>query len=155
MQTLLLEINKAVDTAGGALRVKEAEGFEQRYRQLLKKAQIECPPPDESQRKKGQRGRLKRSKSRNLLERFIQYEKDILRFMVEQDVPFTNNQGERDLRMTKVQQKISGCFRSAQGAKNFSRIRSYLSTCLKTRSYNCSHRQPCPAPRRLALLLPV
>jgi transposase len=131
MQALLLEINKAVDAAGGVLNTTEAEAFRERYRQLLKAAQTECPPPDESQRKKGQRGRLKRSKSRNLLERLIQYEEDVLRFMVKLDVPFTNNQGERDLRMSKVQQKISGCFRSELGAKIFSRIRSYLSTCQK------------------------
>ncbi len=131
MQALLLEINKAVDAAGGVLNTPEADAFRERYRQLLKAAQIECPPPDESQRKKGQRGRLKRSKSRNLLERLIQFEDDVLRFMVELDVPFTNNQGERDLRMSKVQQKISGCFRSELGAKIFARIRSYLSTCQK------------------------
>jgi transposase len=130
-QALLVEMNKAVDAAGGVLNPPEAEAFRERYRQLLKEAETECPPPDESQRKKGQRGRLKRSKSRNLLERLIQFEEDVLRFMVELDVPFTNNQGERDLRMSKVQQKISGCFRSELGAKIFSRIRSYLSTCQK------------------------
>jgi len=130
-QALLLEINKAVDAAGGMLNTSEAEAFRKRYRQRLQEAETECPPPDESQRKKGQRGRLKRSKSRNLLERLIRYEEDVLRFMVELEVPFTNNQGERDLRMTKVQQKISGCFRSEQGARIFARIRSYLSTCQK------------------------
>jgi transposase len=131
MQALLLEINEAVDAAGSVLNTPEAEAFRERYRDILKAAQTECPPPDESQRKKGQRGRLKRSKSRNLLERLIQFEADVLRFMVERDVPFTNNQGERDLRMSKVQQKISGCFRSELGARIFARIRSYLSTCQK------------------------
>ncbi len=131
MQALLVEINEAVDEAGGVLNTPQTEAFRERYRQVLKAAQIECPPPDESQRKKGQRGRLKRSKSRNLLERLIQFEADVLRFMVERDVPFTNNQGERDLRMSKVQQKISGCFRSELGARIFARIRSYLSTCQK------------------------
>lgn len=131
MQILLLEIKQAVDTAGGRLNSPQAEASRARYRQLLQDAQTQCPPPDESQRKKGQRGRLKRSKSRNLLERLIRHEDDVLRFMVELDVPFTNNQAERDLRMTKVQQKISGCFRSEQGARIFARIRSYLSTCQK------------------------
>jgi transposase len=131
MQALLLQINKAVDAADGVLSTTEAEAFREQYRQLLKAAHTECPPPDDSQRKNGQRGRLKRSKSRNLLERLIQFEDDVLRFIVELDVPFTNNQGERDLRMSKVQQKISGCFRSELGAKIFARIRSYLSTCQK------------------------
>jgi transposase len=131
MQELLLEINKAVDAAGGVLDTAEAEVFRQRYRQLLQEAESESPPPDESQRKKGQRGRLKRSKTRSLLERLRDFEQETLRFMVVKEVPFTNNQGENDLRMTKVQQKVSGCFRSEMGAKMFCRIRSYLSTCRK------------------------
>jgi transposase len=77
----------------------------------------------------------KRSKSRNLLERLINFEDDVLRFMKEADVPFTNNQGENDIRMTKVQQKISGCFRSMEGAETFCRVRGYLSTCRPRSSY--------------------
>ena len=96
----------------------------------MKAAEIECPPPDEKDRK-GKRGRLKRSKSRNLLERFIKFEEDVLRFMDNEIVPFTNNQGERDIRMTKVHQKISGCFRNMNGANIFCRVRGYLSTCRK------------------------
>lgn len=92
------------------------------------KADIECPPSTEGPPK---RGRQKKSKSRNLLEHLRAFESDVLRFMTSSDIPFTNNQGERDIRMTKVQQKISGCFRSMGGAENFFRIRSYLSTCKK------------------------
>ncbi len=130
MQELLLDLRKAVEEAGGWLPTDEAERWRRRYRKLLEKAEIECPPPDESQRKE-KRGRLKRSKARNLLERLRDFEQDVLRFMDNEIVPFTNNQGENDLRMTKVQQKISGCFRSMEGAKIFCRVRSYLSTCRK------------------------
>ena len=130
MQSLLIDIAKAVEDAGGCLSPDEAKRWRRRYRRLLKKAEAECPPPDEAQRK-GKRGRLKRSKARNLLERLRDFEQDILRFMEAEGVPFTNNQGENDLRMTKVQQKISGCFRSMEGAKIFCRVRSYLSTCRK------------------------
>ncbi len=119
MRDLLKEINIAVDDAGGKLNPADSEKYRGKYRDLLEKAQLECPPPDESQRKKGQRSRLKRSKSRSLLERLIEYETETLRFMDNPVVPFTNNQGENDLRMTKVQQKISGCFRSMDGGSNF------------------------------------
>jgi transposase len=127
---LLLEINAAVDGAGGRLPPEASLEFKHRYRDMLEDAQKECPPPDESKRN-GTRGRLKRSKARNLLERLIEYENETLRFMDDEKVPFTNNQGENDIRMTKVQQKISGCFRSMTGAKIFCRVRSYLSTCKK------------------------
>jgi len=130
VQALLIDIRTAVEDAGGCLPPHEAKRWRLRYRRLLKKAETECPPPDESQRK-GKRGRLKRSKARNLLERLRDFEHDVLRFMEVESIPFTNNQGENDLRMTKVQQKISGCFRSMDGAKIFCRVRSYLSTCRK------------------------
>ncbi|MCU7894899.1 MAG: transposase, partial [Candidatus Thiodiazotropha sp. (ex Lucinoma aequizonata)] len=130
MKTLLIDIAKAVEHAGGWLSSDETERCRKRYRKLLEKAEIKYLPPDESQRN-GKRGRLKRSKARNLLERLRDFEQDVLRFMEVESVPFTNNQGENDLRMTKVQQKISGCFRSMEGAKYFCRVRSYLSTCRK------------------------
>jgi transposase len=74
---------------------------------------------------------VKRSKARNLLERLQLFEQDVLKFMSNPIVPFTNNQGENDIRMTKAHQKISGCFRSQNGADIFCRMRSYLSTCRK------------------------
>jgi transposase len=130
MRDLLLQINQAVDDAGGRLEPAESQRYRQKYRDLLEKAQTECPAPDES-KKKNKRGRTKRSKARNLLERLIDFETETLRFMDDEQVPFTNNRGENDIRMTKVQQKISGCFRSTEGAAIFCRIRSYLSTCKK------------------------
>ena len=65
------------------------------------------------------------------MERLINFEDDVLRFMSDSQVPFTNNQGENDISMTKVQQKISGCFRSWEGTKIFCRVRGYLSSCQK------------------------
>jgi transposase len=127
MITLLTEINKATSDAGGCLATAQSEPYTKRYRQVLLEAEQECPPPDETKK----RGKTARSKARNLLERLRDFESETLRFMVDPNVPFSNNQAENDLRMTKVQQKISGCFRSMDGAKIFCRIRSYLSTCRK------------------------
>ena len=104
------------------------EKFQKRFRTILTIGENECPlVPKE----RGEKGRQKQSKSRNLLDRLRAYEDDVLRFMKVQIVPFTNNQGENDIRMTKVQQKISGCFRSMEGAKIFCLIRSFLLTCKK------------------------
>jgi len=127
---LLEEINRVVKGAGGQLESCVSKKYRQRYREILKEAEKESPPPDETERK-GKRGRLKRTKSRNLLERLQNFEEDTLRFMDNEIVPFTNNLGENDIRMTKVQQKISGCFRSEEGAQFFCRIRSYISSCRK------------------------
>lgn len=129
-QELLNGILTDVKQQGGSLSAEQAKHYTERYRNLLRQAEIECPPPDEKKNPK-QRGRIKRSKARNLLERLQLYEQDVLRFMTNPIVPFTNNQGENDLRMTKVHQKISGCFRSKDGADIFCRVRSFLSTCRK------------------------
>jgi transposase len=128
MKTLLEKINIAVDEAGGVLEPEECVKYRKKYRSILKKAEKECPTVV---RAKGQRGRIKQTKSRNLLDRLKNFEDDTLRFMENKIVPFTNNLGENALRMTKVQQKISGCFRSMDGAYIFCRIRGYLSTCRK------------------------
>lgn len=130
LRALLEKINRAVHDAGGKLTATESEHYRQKYRKILEEGEKESPPPDESERN-GKRGRLKRTKSRNLLERLQNFEEDVLRFMDNTIVPFTNNLGENDIRMTKVQQKISGCFRSEEGAKFFCRIRSYISSCRK------------------------
>lgn len=130
MKALLKDINKEVDLAGNQLSPEQSKKFRAKYRRILKSGDKESPPPDPKNRD-GKRGRQAKTKSRNLLERLRNYENDTLRFMDEPLVPFTNNQGENDIRMTKVQQKVSGCFRSMPGAENFCRIRGYLSTCRK------------------------
>ncbi len=130
LKNLLETINRKVTDEGGALDAQESQKYRLKYRVILKQGEIECPEPIRP-KKKGKRGRIKKSKSRNLLERLRDYEQDALRFMDIQRVPFSNNLGESDIRMTKVQQKISGCFRSMDGAQIFCRVRSYLSTCRK------------------------
>ncbi len=130
LSVLLKEANQAVHDAGGCLDAAFAEQYRVRYRELVQRAEQECPAPA-PQPKNGKRGRTAKSKSRNLLERLQNFESDVLRFLDDPLVPFTNNQAENDLRMIKVQQKVSGCFRSLEGAKTFCRIRSYITTCRK------------------------
>ena len=81
--------------------------------------------------KQGKRGKNPKTKARNLLDRFIEHKEKILRFLTDLKVPFENNQAERDIRMMKLQQKISGTFRTTQGAEAFCRIRAYISTIRK------------------------
>ena len=131
MANLLETINRTVTDAGGVLDAQQSQKYRRKYRALIKQAEIECPEPSRPPNEKGKRGRIKKTKSRNLLDRLRDFEQDTLRFMDNEHVPFSNNLGENDIRMTKVQQKISGCFRSMDGAKIFCRIRSYLSTCRK------------------------
>jgi transposase len=131
MMSLLIKASHATIEAGGQLASKDSKKYRIRYDKIISEGEIKCPPPDEKQRRKGQRGKLKRSKSRNLLERLKNFKDDVLRFMDNSVVEFTNNQGERDIRMIKVQQKISGSFRSMKGAQIHGRIKSYLSTCSK------------------------
>jgi transposase len=76
----------------------------------------------------GKRGKIAKSDAHNLLERLQKYEGAVLLFTKNSLVPFTNNRGERDLRMSKVKQKVSGCFRSKSFAKAYCRITSYLQT---------------------------
>jgi transposase len=108
--------------------------IEAEYRRLVAagwEANPAAAQPAEGTEARAKRGRCAQSKARNLLLRLSRDERETLAFVYDFDVPFDNNQAERDLRMMKVQQKISGGFRSAEGAEYFGRIRGYLATMRK------------------------
>lgn len=126
---LLVDIKDACATAAeNSLSLSQQSDFGARYDDIVKAGLAAQPPTAERPAEK--RGRHKQSKAKNLLDRLASRKNEVLRFMDEPAVPFDNNQAERDLRMVKVQQKISGCFRG-EGAKHFCRIRGYISTLRK------------------------
>lgn len=105
----------------------ELREIHETYRRIIGDGHVENP--EVALEKK--RGRPKRTKAHNLLLRLDAHEDDVLRFAEDFDVPFDNNLAERDIRMIKVHQKISGGFRTVRGAVSFLTIRSYLSTAAK------------------------
>jgi transposase len=130
MMEFLLEVKgKREKSKGQRFASKTIRGFEQHYRKILTMGLEAHPPPLETVNRK--RGRKKKSKAANLLDRLRRHEQATLAFMHDFAVPFNNNLGERDIRMMKVQQKISGTFRSFEGAVSFCSIRSYISTVKK------------------------
>jgi hypothetical protein len=98
-----------------------------RYSELVTAGLAANPPPQRT----GQPGRPSRTKAANLAHRLDRHRNDVLRFATDFTSPFENNQAERDLRMVKLQQKISGCYRTEAGATNYLTIRSYVSTARK------------------------
>ncbi len=106
----------------------EKEPWLTNYRAIIRKGWADNPL---IKPKKKKRGRVKRTKARNLLRRLQEHEGEVLAFLHDLNVPFTNNLGEQDIRMIKVRLKVSGCFRTLDGAKKFARIRGYLSTSRK------------------------
>ncbi len=139
---LLLEMKGAVERASRAGRAtlveQEREQFLSRYDELVRRG-LELNPERHTRRrrvaagataKKG-RGRTGQSEARKLVARLESRREEVLRFMTDFRVPFENNQAERDLRMVKLRQKIGGCFRSQEGAREFCRLRGVISTARK------------------------
>jgi len=125
LKQLLLKMYEKSDYGKGI--IKQLSGFEKKYNRILDEAEKEEPPPEKTNR----RGKLKRTKGRNLLERLKKYKESVLLFATETEVPFTNNQAERDIRPSKVKQKTSGGFRAMSGTQSYSRIQSFISTLRK------------------------
>jgi transposase len=126
----MLEEVKEQSPERSGLSAKEMARWLKRYRKILKEGYEENPSPPV---RTGQPGRLKKTKAQNLLVRLDHYRKSVLAFLYDFRIPFTNNQAEQDIRMIKVQQKISGRFRTLEGARMFARIRSTISTVRKHR----------------------
>jgi len=119
---------KAMEKDKPAFSQSTIKRYQDQYETIVQKGLEENPfkPPE-----KKSRGRYAKPPPRNLLERLDKHQEDVLRFFLDFKVPFDNNFSERDLRMMKVKQKISGGFRSLKGAKYFARIRSYILTARK------------------------
>jgi transposase len=132
LKDLLLDMKTATDQARVEgkrwLHPQEVADWEAAFLRLLDEGELVTPrataPP-------GKKGRCKQTAARNLLDSLHKHQQAIFYFLEDLRVDFDNNLAERDLRMIKVQQKVSGCFRSLAGAQAFSRIRGYLSTLRK------------------------
>jgi len=135
LKELLLEIKAAVEKAMSKAKTRLSEktlkNFSQRYDALLKQGFKQNPTPAQPIELPPQRGRPKQSFAKNLLARLHDHKQAVLAFMYDFNVPFENNLAERDIRMLKVKQKISGCFRTLRGAEIFCVIRGYISTARK------------------------
>ena len=137
--TLLVTGKDLVDTARAAGQAHLDEitrvTLDAHYDHLLDQGRaanpLPAPPPEGTPPAPPRRGKRKQTKAQNLLDRLVIHRREVLAFLDDFAVPFDNNQAERDLRMMKVQQKISGGFRSPDGAAAFARIRGYLSTLRK------------------------
>ena len=132
MLNLLLKMketrDKAVFMSKTNLSYYYTNGFKKSYRSIIEKARELNPLPEKTP---GKRGRIGKGKIRSLIERLFDYEGEVCLFTKNFNVPFDNNQAERDVRMVKVKTKVSGCFRTKDGAQDFLTIMSYIGTAKK------------------------
>ena len=135
MIKLLAEISKVVAAAKTlgqpALSAEQLTGFQKQYDQIVAEGLAANPPAQRTEEQVGKRGRIKQTPAKNLLDRLRDHPDKVLAFMYDFKVPFDNNQAERDIRMAKLKEKISGCFRSESGSSAFCQVRSYISTAHK------------------------
>jgi transposase len=134
MIALLLEAKKASESMPENCLAKNSSELVSillRYDALIEKGLAQDIPPPATKSKTKTRGRAKQSRAKNLLDRLRDFKDQVLAFLVHPRVPFDNNLGERDIRMAKLKQKISGCFRGQDGGTFFARIRGYVSTLRK------------------------
>lgn len=124
MIDLLVAACHEVNELGGPLPARRIASFRARYAKILAEGEALNPLAPKS----GKRGRTRQSKAANLLLRLRNYADDVWRFATDHNVPFTNNIAEQAVRMPKVKQKVSGCFRTKNGADTFCTLRSYLAT---------------------------
>ncbi len=118
MKHLLMRMYRKSDFGKGIITT--ISRYEKSYDAILRQAEEEEPLPE----KRTGRGKMKRTKGRNLLERLRKHPDAVLRFAKEKEVPFTNNQAERDIRPAKIKQKMNGGFRAASGTQSYCRINS-------------------------------
>ena len=133
---LLLEMkkvkDKSVEKGKDFLSYYHYHKFDKKYDELIEQARKENPLPKTTEKK---RGRKKKGKILALVERLANYKASVCLFIHNFNVPFDNNQAERDLRMIKVKTKVSGCFRTEEGARDYLKIMSYVGTAHK-QGYN-------------------